>query len=89
MSFSAHVVLWFMHVEVVTSALHDAKKQGLVMHVLCGGERAYCVTRGSLVTFGVLQRDKTALEEDGFVLYENMYMMPGYALLTTCNSAYS
>lgn len=37
-----------MHVEMVTSALHDAKKQGLlgfVMHVLCGGERVLCVTR--------------------------------------------
>lgn len=33
---------------MVTSALHDAKKQGLlgfVMHVLCGGERAVCNAR--------------------------------------------
>lgn len=61
------VFLWFMHVEMVTSALHDAKKQGLlgfVTHVLCGGESLLCVTRGSLATFGMLQRNKMGLESE-------------------------
>lgn len=46
--FSTCSLLWFMHVGMVTSALHDAKKQGLLgfmMHVLCGGERAVCNAR--------------------------------------------
>jgi hypothetical protein len=49
--------LWFMHVEMVTSALHDAKKQGLlgfVTHVLCGGERT--VARVSVMAFVMLLR---------------------------------
>lgn len=50
-----------MHVGMVTSALHDAKKQGMlgfVLHVRCGGERAlFCVTRVPLVTFYNLYND--------------------------------